>query len=554
MTETTKVRVDAVVIGAGFSGMYALHRLRDQMGLDVQVFEATSNVGGTWFLNRYPGARCDTESYIYCYSFSKELLNEWTWSGKYPEQAELLSYLEHVADRFDLRKDVAFETRVIAADWDEETALWTVRTDKGEEYVCQYFISGMGTLASAPYQPNLPGIEDFKGRWCHTGAWPEDLDLKGKRVAVIGTGSTGVQTIPVIAQQAQHLYVVQRSPQYTVVAQHHTVDAEVFEEVRANYDEIWEQARWSLGGFPWQHNGQSALDVTPEEREENFQRLWQEGGFKFVYGSYKDLMTSMEANEIVSEFVRERMRERIEDPALAKKLVPTDHPFGSRRPIIDSGYLETFNRDDVTLIDLREEPMVGVTEDGLQTSAREYPVDVIIFATGFDAVTGPFLRLDVTGREGVKLKDHWADGPSSYLGLMVNHFPNMFTITGPGSTFGNHPVTMEHHVEWIGDCIAYMRREGIAAMDPKAAAEVEYGEGVRKQVESTVVAHTDSWWSGANIPGKPKAPLFSLYSYRKYRSTCNKAAEAGYQEFNRYFVAGEPAEPRVTQVEAKATA
>ncbi|MFF1553180.1 flavin-containing monooxygenase [Rhodococcus erythropolis] len=533
MTEGTQVRLDAVVIGAGFSGMYALYHLRERLGLEVQVFESSSDVGGTWFLNRYPGARCDTEAFIYCYSFSKELLNEWTWSGKYPEQRELLSYLQHVADRFDLRRDIAFNTRVVSAHYDDDSALWTVRTDTGDEYVCQYLVSAMGTLASAPYRPSIPGIEDFAGRWCHTGAWPQDLDLTGRRVAVIGTGSTGVQTIPVIAGQADHLYVVQRSPQYTVPAQHHTVDAAVFAEVRARYDEIWEQSRWSLGGFPWQHNGLSVFDVSHEERDATFRRLWEEGGFRFIYGSYKDLMTSLDANEVVAEFVRARMRERIEDPVLAKKLIPYDHPFGSRRPIVDSNYLETFNRDDVTLVDLREEELLRITTRGLLTEAREYQVDVIVFATGFDAVTGPFRRIDVTGKNGVTLQEHWADGASSYLGLMVSDFPNMFTIAGPGSTFGNHPVTMEHHVEWIGDCIAFMRRSGIDSMDPTADAESEYAEEVRAQIRSTVVGETDSWWSGANIPGKPKVPLFSLYSYRKYRSTCDKAALGGYERFNR---------------------
>ncbi|MGE4324101.1 MAG: flavin-containing monooxygenase [Sphingobium sp.] len=531
---TRIVALDALVIGAGFSGLYALHRLRDHVGLDVRSVEVGSGVGGTWFTNRYPGARCDTESYIYCYSFSPELLREWRWSSKYPTQAELLDYFEHVTERFDLRRSIDFNVRVLGATYDAARQRWRVRTDAGVDYDCQYLVTAMGTLAAVPFTPTIEGIDQFKGEWYHTGAWPKDgIDLKGKRVAVFGTGSTGVQTIPVIAKEAAHLTVFQRSPQYTIPARHAGVDDATFADIQSRYDEIWAKSRSSAGGFPWQHNGRSAVDESEGDLNAFLEELWAEGGLKFAFGSYRDLLTDEAANERVANFVRNKIRERVPDGALAAKLVPTDHPFGSRRPIIDTNYFETYARDNVTLVDLREEPLVGAVPDGLRTERRDYDVDLIVFATGFDAVTGPFMRLDIRGRDGETIQQHWADGPASYLGLMVRGFPNMFTITGPGSTFGNHAVTMEHHVEWIADAIEYMRGHGIAAMEPSAAAEEQWGKDLVAQVQATLVRKGSSWWSGANIPGKVKRPLFSVASHKYYRKLCGEEADSGYTAFEK---------------------
>ena len=535
----TIIRLDALVIGAGFSGLYALQRLRDHLGLDVRIVENGSGVGGTWFTNRYPGARCDTESYIYCYSFSRALREEWRWSSKYPLQSELLEYFNHVTERFDLERSIDFNVRVTGAHFDEEINRWRVLTLSGVTYECRYLVTAMGTLSAVPYTPTVAGIEDFEGEWYHTGAWPADgVDLKGKRIAVIGTGSTGVQTIPVIAKEAGHLYVFQRSPQYTIPARHAEVDENTFNRIQSEYDDIWARARSSTGGFPWQHNGRSAVDESEEDLNATLEELWSEGGLKFAFGSYRDLLTDQGANDRVAEFVRAKIRARVGDEELAAKLVPTDHPFGSRRPVIDTEYFETYNRDNVTLVDLRSEPLVGAVPGGLRTEKADYDIDVIVFATGFDAVTGPFMRLDIRGRGGETVQEHWADGPASYLGLMVRGFPNMFTITGPGSTFGNHAVTMEHHVEWISDCIEHMRERGIAAMEPTADAEEQWGRDLVTQVQQTLVSKGKSWWSGDNIPGKTPRPLFSVASHKYYRKVCGAVADAEYQEFTKVLDAG----------------
>ena len=526
------ISLDALVVGAGFSGLYALHRLRDTLGLDARAVEGSSGVGGTWYTNRYPGARCDTESYIYCYSFSRELRSEWRWSTKYPAQSELLDYFEHVTERFDLQRSIDFNVRITGATYDETRERWRVHTMEGPDYDCRYLVTAMGTLSAVPFTPELNGIEAFEGDWYHTGAWPSDgVDLKGKKVAVFGTGSTGVQTIPVIAREAEHLTVFQRSPQYTIPARHAEVDDEAFARIQDEYEDIWARARSSAGGFPWQHNGRDAIGESDADLSTFLEEMWKEGGLRFVFGSYRDLLTNLDANERVASFVRDKIAAWLRDRDLAAKLIPTDHPFGARRPVIDTNYFETYLRDNVSLVDLRTEPLVGAVPNGLRTENRDYDIDVIIFATGFDAVTGPFMRLDLRGRGGETIQQHWADGPASYLGLMVNNFPNMFTITGPGSTFGNHAVTMEHHVEWIADCIAFMREHDIAAIEPKREAEERWSRELVEQVEKTVVSKGKSWWSGENIPGKQRRPLFSVASHKHYRKVCDAVATADYQDF-----------------------
>jgi cation diffusion facilitator CzcD-associated flavoprotein CzcO len=526
--------VDAVVIGAGFAGLYMNYRLRDQLGMNVQVFEAGDNVGGTWYWNRYPGARCDSESYIYCFSFDKQLMQDWEWSGKYPEQPEILRYLNHVADRFDLRRNVSFNTRVTAAHFDETTGRWTVTTDQGETVTAKFVITAVGCLSSGQI-PNIPGRDTFAGESYHTGAWPHTgVDFTGKRVGVIGTGSSGVQSIPVIARQAGHTYVFQRTPQYTIPARHGTVDKAFLDNVKENYDAIYEKARWSLGGMPYTPNSRSALSVSDEERQAIYEAAWQEGGFKFILSSFFDIGADRRANDTASEFIRGKIREIVKDPEVADKLVPVDHPFTSKRALIDTNYFDTYNRDNVTLVDIRHAPIQEITPKGIRTEDGEYELDIIVFATGFDAMTGTFNRIDIEGRGGEKLKDKWAHGPQTYLGVASAGFPNMFMITGPGSpsVLSNMPVSIEQHVEWISGAIVYMRDHGLDVMDADAAAEHEWVAHVNEIAEQTMFMLADSWYLGANIPGKPRVFMPYPGGVGPYRQKCNEIAEAGYTGFD----------------------
>ena len=523
--------VDAVVIGAGFSGLYMLHKLRDELGLRTRVIEAGSGVGGVWYWNRYPGARCDSDSFVYCYSFDPDLLQEWEWGGKYPEQPELLRYLEHVADRYDLLRDITFDTYVVRAAYDENTTGWRVTTDTGETIHCQYLITGIGHLAISKYIPDLPGLDTFAGQWHHTGAWPhEGVDLRGKTVGVIGTGSSGIQCIPVIAEQAQHLHVFQRTPQYSVPAQHHTAGTDFWTEVKADYDEIWRKAKTSAGGFPWQHNGKRALEVSEEERQKTYEAVWREGGIKFALGSFRDLSYDYDANKTASDFIRNKIREAVHDPDLAEKLIP-EHPFLSRRPIVDTHYFETYNRDDVTLVDVRNAPIVEITEAGVRTTDAEFPLDVLVFATGFDAITGPFFGIDLRGRDGATLTGNWAAGPKSYLGIQTADFPNLFMITGPGSTLGNLPTSIETHVEWITDCIRHLRRRGHRSVEADPEAEAAWATEVNQIAAGQMLAYADSWMNGANIPGKTKAFVFYFGHFGRYRQKIKDIAANGYEGF-----------------------
>ncbi len=507
MTESaTRTDFDAVVIGAGFSGLYMLYRLRDKLGMSARVYERGDGVGGTWYWNRYPGARCDSESYVYCYSFDKELVQEWEWSGKYPEQPEILRYLNHVADRFDLRRDIQLNTSVTAARWLEDENRWLIETDQGDRVTARYLITGIGCL-SAGQVPQIAGLDSFAGQWYHTGSWPhEGVDFTGKRVGVIGTGSSGIQSIPVIARQAEQLYVFQRTPQYTIPARHGNVDRGFLQEVKGRYDEIREKARWSVGGFPVDAVDRSALDVSEDERQAIYEAGWEQGGFSFVYASFKDVAVDRRANDTASEFIRSKIRAIVKDPETAEKLVPRDHPFSSKRALIDTDYFETYNRPNVTLVDIRHAPIQEITPTGIRTEDAEYPLDIIVFATGFDAMTGAFFRMDIRGRDGLSLKEKWAEGPKTYLGLASAGFPNLFMITGPGSpsVLSNMPVSIEQHVEWIADLIEDMRERGVATVEADAAAEAAWVEHVNAVAEMTLFMLADSWYLGANIPGKPR--------------------------------------------------
>ena len=524
--------VDAVVIGAGFSGLYMLKKLRDDLGLTAQVFEAGEDVGGTWYWNRYPGARCDSEAYVYCFSFDEDLLQEWNWSGKYPEQPEILKHLQHVADRFDLRSGIQFNTRVAAAHFNEERNRWEIETDQGDRVSAQFLITGIGCL-SAGQIPDIPGRDAFEGESFHTGAWPHDgVDLAGKRVGVIGTGSSGVQSIPVIAEQAEHLTVFQRTPQFTVPARHHTVDRHYLDDVKQRYDEVWDVARHSIAGFPYEAATQSALEVTDEERQAVFEDRWALGGFRFN-GSFTDIGINLEANATAADFVRDRIRETVEDPDTAERLTPYDHPLGSKRTLIDTNYFETYNRDNVQLVDIRSAPIEEITPTGIRTADAEYDLDIIVFATGFDAMTGSFSRMDIRGRDDEPLSEHWEAGPKTYLGLSVVGFPNMFMITGPGSpsVLSNMPVSIEQHVEWIADLVEYTHEHGVEVVEANADAEEAWVVHVNELSEKTLFPLADSWYLGANIPGKPR--VFMPYSggVGNYRKKCDEVAAANYEGF-----------------------
>ena len=525
---------DAVVIGAGFAGLGMLRKLREEHGMSVQVYETGDGVGGTWYWNRYPGARCDSESYMYCFSFSKEMLQDWNWSGKYPEQPEILSYLNHVADRFDLRRNIQFNTRVTSARFLEDANLWEVETDQGDRVTSQFLITGIGCISSGNV-PDIKGLDSFQGEQYHTGSWPhEEVDFAGKRVAVIGTGSSGIQSIPVIARQAEHLTVFQRTPQYTIPARHGTIDRKFLEKtVKPNYDDLMERARWSTGGFPMDRDERSALEISATERLEIYEASWAEGGIRFLSTSFKDVSTDRRANDTMAEFIRKKIREMVQDPETAEKLMPTDHPFGSKRPLIDTDYFETYNRENVELVDIRHSPIQEITPRGIRTDDQEFEFDMIVFATGFDAMTGTFFKMDIRGRDGLPLKEKWSEGPKTYLGLQTAGFPNMFMITGPGSpsVLSNMPVSIEQHIDWIADLLQHMREHDIKSVEAEADAEKAWVVHVNEVAEPTMFMQANSWYLGANIPGKPRVFMPYAGGVGTYRKKCNEVADNGYEGF-----------------------
>ena len=529
ITET----VDAVVIGAGFSGLAMNRRLRDDMGMSVRVFEAGHDVGGTWYWNRDPGARCDSESFLYCLTFDKQLMQDWEWSGKYPEQPEILRYLTHVADRFDLRSNMTFNTRVTSAHFDESTNRWLVGTDAGDSVSAKYLITGVGCLSSTQ-KPNIKGRDSFAGPSYHTGEWPhEGVDLTGKRVGVIGTGSSGVQSIPVMAKQAEHLYVFQRTPNYTVPARHGTVTKASLDEVKKNYDAIMEKSRWSTGGSHYDMSEISAMSVSDEEREAIYERAWAEGGFKFLQDTFNDIAVNLDANATASEFIRKKIREIVKNPAVADKLAPVDHPFASKRPLIDTDYFDTYNRDNVTLVDIHAAPIEEITPTGIRTQDGTYDLDIIVFATGFDAMTGTYNKMDIRGRNGLALKDVWAAGPLTYLGVTSAGFPNLFMITGPGSpsVLSNMPVSIEQHVGWISGVIEHMRSAGISTFEAQEQAQTDWVAHVNDLASQTLFMQANSWYLGANVPGKPRVFMPYVGGVGTYRQKCDEVAAAGYEGF-----------------------
>ena len=525
---------DALVIGAGFSGIYQLLCLRDRLGLSVQVLEAGAGVGGTWYWNRYPGARCDSESHSYCYSFSDELMREWEWSERYPGPPEILRYLNHVADRFDLKRNIRFNTRVTAAHYDETANLWRVSTDAGEVLTAQFLITAVGCLSSANI-PNIPGLETFGGRWYHTGQWPhEGVDFTGKRVGLIGTGSTGIQAAPVIAETAAHLTVFQRTANYSVPARNAPLTPEFKHYVKENTAEIRQVMHSSANGHPWPIADRSALETSPEERQALYEAAWETGGLRFR-ATFRDLVIDNAANDTAAAFIRNKIREIVKDPATAAKLSDFDHPYAAKRPPIDTDYFETFNRDNVALVDVRAEPIDRITSRGIRTRDAEYPLDTIVFATGFDGMTGSLTRMDIRGRNGLSLTKAWAAGPRNYLGLQVAGFPNLFTVTGPGSpsVLCNMPVAIEQHVEWITDCIAHMRQHGLKRIEPNDEAVDSWVAQVNAAANATLLPQAKhSWYLGAIIPGKPRVFMPYAGGMAHYRKICADVAARNYEGFN----------------------
>jgi cyclohexanone monooxygenase len=520
---------DVVVVGAGFSGLYMAYRQR-QAGRSVRVYEAGGSVGGTWFWNRYPGARVDIESQEYCYTFSPELDDEWRWTERYAPQAELLAYLNHVADRFGLRRDIQLQTRVTAARWDEAARRWTVTTDRGDEVSSRYVVMATGVL-SVPKDIDIAGGADFTGSTYHTSRWPaEDVNFTGKRVAVIGTGSSGIQVIPEIARQAEHLCVFQRTPNFTVPAHNHAADPALVEDWRINRDSYRAEARTTaLGVRGWNPSEEPALAMPPERRLREYEERWAYGGGA-LYGACIDLILDKAANDTVAEFVRDKIRGIVTDPSIAEKLAPKNYPIAGKRICVDTGYYATFNRDNVSLVDLTEEPIERITAEGVRTSAREYEVDAIVYALGFDAMTGALDRIDIRGKGGARLKDAWAAGPRTYLGLMVAGFPNLFMVTGPGSpsVLCNMAVAIEQHVDWISDCIGWVDARQAGAIEATAAAQDAWIAHVNEVGAATIFPLANSWYVGANVPGKPRVFMPYIGGFPVYRDKCNQVAAAGY--------------------------
>ena len=525
---------DAIVIGAGFSGMYQLHLLRDRLGLKVRVLEQGGGVGGTWYWNRYPGARCDSESHSYCFTFSEALYKEWEWSERYPGQAEIMRYMNWVADRLDLKRDIAFDTRVTACRYDAAANLWAVETATGERLTATWLITAVGCLSTANV-PKIPGLESFQGRWYHTGQWPhEGVDFTGARVGQIGTGSTGIQAVPVIAAEAKHLTVFQRTANYSVPARNGPLAAEFKAWVRENWQSIRETTQSTPNGHPFIIADRSAWDVAEAERQAIYEAAWEKGGLQFR-AAFRDLLMDKAANDTAAAFLKAKIREIVQDPETAAKLADIDHPYAAKRPPIDTNYFETFNRDNVALVDVRANPIERITPQGIRLrDGTEHALDIIVFATGFDAMTGPLLRLNITGRDGLSLAEAWAAGPRTYLGLQVDGFPNLFTITGPGSpsVLCNMPVCIEQHAEWIADCIGHLRDQGIARMEPEPAAVERWMAHVNEAANATLLPQAGhSWYLGANVPGKPRVFMPYAGGMARYRGICADVAAKGYEGF-----------------------
>jgi cyclohexanone monooxygenase len=554
-TETAETRAadkgthfGAVVVGAGFAGMYMLHRLRG-LGLKARVFEAGGGVGGTWYWNRYPGARCDVESMQYSFSFSEELDQEWSWSEKYSPQPEILAYANHIADRFDLRGDIVFDTRVTKAAFDEAQKCWCIETDRGDKVTAQFCIMAVGCL-SAPNRPRFEGIEDFKGPIYHTGEWPhEGVDFTGLRVGVIGTGSSAIQSIPIIASQARQLTVFQRTATWSVPAWNEALTPEYLKQVKADYPALRAKARARPTGFYFQFNSKPALEANAEERERLYEEAWQRGGLPFL-GAFGDLLFEKDANDTIADFARQKIRGIVKDAATADLLCP-ENVFGCKRLCVDTGYFETYNLPHVKLVDVSKKPIERFTAASIVVDGVEYPVDAIVSATGFAAMTGSFDRIAITGRNGLTLAEKWRAGPRSYLGLASAGFPNLFMITGPGSpsVLASMIQAIEQHVDWLVDCIGHMRDVGATTIEAQVEDEDAWVEHVNEVSKVSLRSTCSSWYVGTNIPGRPRVFMPYIGGFPIYVQKCNEVMSNGFDGFVLEGAAATNSAPRVRYTE-----
>jgi len=531
---------DAIVIGAGISGMYQLYRMREA-GFSVKVFEAGTGVGGTWYWNRYPGARFDSESYSYAYSFDDELLQEWDWKEHFSAQPDTLDYLNHVADKFDLRKDIQFNASIKAATYNEDGNFWDIETEAGEHATARYMITAVGPLSAYQFPP-IPGIDSFKGTYVHTARWPKaadgtggaDIGIAGKRVAIIGTGATGIQVIQEVAKTAGQMTVFQLDANWAAPLNNSKITDEEQVALKANYPAMFKQCNESFGGFLHAFKKASALEATPEEREAYFEKLYGEPGFGIWLGNYIDIASDLEANKLITDFIEKKIRSRVNDPAVAEILVPKDHGFGMRRVPMETNYFEVYNQDNVLLVDLNDTPIKEITPNGVKCSDKEYEFDIIIYATGFDAVTGAFNRIDIRGKGGEKLTDAWDDGPRTYLGMQTPGFPNMLTLVGPhnGATFCNIPRCIEQNVDWVTGLIKYMRDNDLAVIEPDDDAVEDWTKTIYEAAEMTLLTRAKSWFMGTNIEGKKKNFLLYAGGNPRYRAIAKDVEENGYKGFN----------------------
>ena len=523
-------QLDAIVFGAGFAGLVMQHKLQNDLGLNSRIIEKADGVGGTWYWNRYPGARSDTEAWVYCYSFDPKLYREWKWTERYPRETEIRSYLEHVADRFELRKNIVFSTTVLSAHFNERTNRWDVETDKGDRYSAKFLVTGLGIL-SAPNKPPFPGEERFKGRVLHTANWPkEPIDFRGKRVGVIGNGSTGVQVMTELASQVKELTLFQRSPQYSVPAQNHPIEHRFLETIAENLDGYFDRVCQSATVFAFDHGTVGAMAVSPEERERIFEKAWNDGGgFNFMFGTFNDIAVSRESNAAACDFIRRKIAKIVTDPAKLEVVMPTD--LYARRPLCDNGYYQAINRDNVSVLNIRKNPIIEFTEKGLRTSEKEVELDYVIFATGFDAVTGNFTRIDFQGRNGLKMGDHWAQGPRAFLGLSAAGFPNMFTLYGPPGPFTNQPPAIEWQAKWVAKAIAYANERHVDVIEATPEAEQAWLDECKRIEEMTLFHKIDWWVSGANIPGKAKAVSFYMGGFGEYMKHAQESASQDYKGY-----------------------
>ena len=521
---------DAIVIGAGFGGLYALHKLRNEQGLKVQAFDKAGDVGGTWYWNRYPGALSDSETQVYCYSFDKELLQEWDFDTSYVNQPKILSYLNHVTDRFDLRRSISFNTGIAGAHFDETRELWVVRTDKGATHTARFIVTALGLLSVINY-PNIPGRDSFKGELYHTGAFPQNLSFAGKRVGVIGTGSTGLQVNTALAPQVGHLTVFQRSPQYSVPVGNRPLSKDQVAEIKQNYDSVWEHVFSSMTGFAFTESNIPTFSVSAEEREAIFEKAWQKGGgFNYMFGTFNDIAVDAATNEAAASFIRRKIAQTVKDPETARKLTPTD--LYARRPLCDSGYYEIFNRDNVALVDCKATPIEAIVPNGIRTAdGVVHELDMIIFATGFDAVDGNYKVMDLRGRGGQTMAEHWQEGATGYMGTMTAGFPNMFMVLGPHGPFSNLPPAIEMQVEMIADLVAKATREDLASIEISNEAEAAWVNHCDELAAGSLFSQVDSWIFGANIPGKKRTLVFYFGGVGQFRKEAADLIRKGYPGF-----------------------